>query len=243
MREPCTMPINSHQRDEIKRIFTEFLRRRIRAIRRLRLRDLDINPFVLRLYSQQLGLSDSESIVRWLVQQRLERGTVTALGTALQRVARVFSEGTGVEGADIMKTKDGRHYYIQVKSGPNTVPKDMARRISELLHSAQRRNAGSVALFAMCYGSPDRVSSIVRKYVEVEWIIGKEFWEFISDDPNCLDEIYTIATEVSQEFRDRQGQTISEVLEARIQNLQSEFAALYGRSGEEMWQRLLDMNS
>jgi len=197
----------------------------------------------LRLYSQQLGLSDSGSIVRWLVQQRLERGTVTALGTALQRVAQVFSEGTGVEGADIMKTRDGRHYYIQVKSGPNTVPKDMAQRISDLLHSAQRRNAGSVALFAMCYGSPDRVSSIVRKYVEVEWIIGRRFWEFISDDPDCIDEIYAIATEVSQEFRDQQGQTISEVLETQIQELQSEFEALYGSGGEEMWQWLLDMNS
>jgi len=181
--------------------------------------------------------------VRWLVQQRLERGTVTALGTALQRVAQVFSEGTGVEGADIMKTRDGRHYYIQVKSGPNTVPKDMAQRISDLLHSAQRRNAGSVALFAMCYGSPDRVSSIVRKYVEVEWIIGRRFWEFISDDPDCIDEIYAIATEVSQEFRDQQGQTISEVLETQIQELQSEFEALYGSGGEEMWQWLLDMNS
>lgn len=45
---------------------------------------------------------------------------------------------------------------------------------------------------------PDRVSSIVRKYVEVEWIIGREFWEFVSDDPNCLDEIYAIATEVAR---------------------------------------------
>ena len=237
------MPMTLHQRHEIRQIFEGFLRRRIQAIRRLHLHDLDINPFVLRLYSQQLGLSDSESIVRWLVQQRLERGTVTALGTALQNIAKVFSEGTGVEGADIMKTKDGRHYYIQVKSGPNTVPKDMAQRISGLLHSAQRRNAGSIALFAMCYGSPDRVSSIVRQYVEVEWIIGRKFWEFVSDDHNCIDEIYAIATEVSQEFRDKQGQTLSEVLEAQVRQLQSEFEQLYGRGGEEMWQKLLDMNA
>jgi len=237
------VPMTPHQRDEVRRIFEEFLRRRIQTIRKLHLHNLDINPFVLRLYSEQLGLSDSRAIVRWLVQQRLERGTVTALGTALQNVAKVFSEGTGVEGADLMKTKDGRHYYIQVKSGPNTVPKDMAQRISSLLHSAQRRNAGSVALFAMCYGNPGRVSSIVRKYVEVNWIIGRAFWEFVSDDPNCIDEIYAIATEVSQQFRDKEGQTLAEVLEAQVQKLQSEFEALYGQGGEEMWKKLLDMNS
>jgi hypothetical protein len=52
--------------------------------------------------------------VTWLVNQRLERGTVTAFGLALQEAAKVFSEGSAVEGADIMKTKSGRHYYIQV---------------------------------------------------------------------------------------------------------------------------------
>jgi hypothetical protein len=52
----------------------------------------------------------------------------------------------------------------------------------------------------MCYGSRDQVSSIVLKYVAeeggVEWLAGREFWEFISGDPNCVDEIYAIAAEV-----------------------------------------------
>jgi predicted RecB family endonuclease len=61
--------------------------------------------------------------VQWLVSQRLERGAVTSFGSALQEVAKVFSEGTGVEGADVLKTKGGTHYHIQVKSGPNTVPR------------------------------------------------------------------------------------------------------------------------
>jgi len=192
-------------------------------------------------------LNDASSIVRWLVSQRLERGTVTSFGIALQDAAKAFSEGTGVEGADILKTKDGRHHHIQVKSGPNTIPKDLGVRISQLLRSAQRRNRGSVALFGMCYGSSEQVSNIVRQYVEQEgginWITGREFWEFISDDPNCINEIYEIAAEVGEEFRDAQGQTLSEILDTKIEELRKQFEELYGKSGSLMWENLLKHNS
>lgn len=188
------MALDPAKRYQIKQIFEQFLRNRVRLIRRLRIEDLHINPFLIRILSKELRLNDAASIVRWLVTQRLERGTVTSFGIALQNAARVFSEGTGVEGADILKTKDGRHYHIQVKSGPNSIPKDLGVRISQLLRSAQRRNQGSVALFAMCYGSQEQVSSIVRQYVEREggigWVTGRHFWEFISDDPRCIDEVY-----------------------------------------------------
>ncbi|MGC8787628.1 MAG: PmeII family type II restriction endonuclease [Anaerolineae bacterium] len=194
-----------------------------------------------------MGLNDAQSIVRWLVSQRLERGTVTSFGLALQKAANVFSEGTGVEGADILKTKEGRHYHIQVKSGPNTIPKDLGVRIAQLLRSAQRRNRGSVALFGMCYGSKQQVSNIVRQYVEEEggisWIAGREFWEFISEDPGCIMEIYEIAAEVGEKFKDALGQSLSEILEAKLLELQGQFEELYGKSGDVMWKNLLQLNS
>lgn len=237
------MPLDQEKRGQIENIFRQFLHRRAQTIRRLTIDDLNINPFLIRLLANEMGLNDAASIVKWLVNQRLERGTVTSFGIALQNVAKVFSEGTGVEGADIMKTKEGKHYYIQVKSGPNTVPKDMAVRITQLLHSAQRRNLGSVALFGMCYGSPQQVCNIVQKYVEVDWLVGRKFWEFISDDPDCIDEIYRIAAEVSESFRDDKGQTLRELLDSKVKELQEQFEELYGKSGEEMWENLLRLNS
>jgi hypothetical protein len=182
--------MESERREQIRRIFEGFLRERARAIRRLRIEDLDVNPFLIRLLSKELGLNDARSIVRWLVNQRLERGTVTAFGIALQNAAKVFSEGTGVEGADILKTREGRHYYIQVKSGPNPIPKEQAKRIADLLRSAQRRNRGSVYL-------PRNVLQSTRQQVsqhcpQVNSRGGREyrlarrngtFWEFISVTP------------------------------------------------------------
>jgi len=241
------MPIEIEKRKQIEQIFRKFLLNRIRTIRRLKLSDLDINPFLIKILSHELGLINSEAIVKWLVSQRLERGTVTSFGIALQDVAKVFSEGTGVEGADILKTKRGIHYHIQVKSGPNTIPKDLGVRIAQLLRSAQRRNRGSVVLYGMCYGSKAQVSSIVRKYVQeeggIDWISGREFWQFISDDPQCLEEIYEIATEVGRTFKDPKGESLSEVIEKKIDELVKEFETKYGKSGKTMWKKLLEDNS
>jgi hypothetical protein len=209
----------------------------------LHIEDLNINPFLIRLLEHEFGLTDARSIVQWLVHQRLERGTVTSFGIALENMAKVFSEGTGVEGADVLKTKRGRRYYIQVKSGPNTVPKDLAVRITDLLHSAQRRNRGSLALFGMCYGNPEQVSGIVHKYVGVEAISGRKFWEFISDDPNCIDEIYEIAAKVGSSFRFAHGLTLGQILQNKVTELVNEFRQRYGESGADMWRKLLELNS
>jgi hypothetical protein len=235
------------KREEIERIFEKFLLSRASTVRRLKIKDLDINPFLLRVLARELNLNNARSIVTWLVNQRLERGAVTSFGIALQEAAKVFSEGTGVEGADILKTKGRTHYHIQVKSGPNTVPKDLGVRIAQLLRSAQRRNRGSVALYAMCYGSESQVSSIVRRYVQheggVNCISGRIFWEFISDDPACIEEIYQIADRVGERLKDRQGKSLSEIIEIKVEELTKQFEELYGRSGDEMWERLLKYNS
>ncbi len=237
------MPLTAEQRMAIRSIFENFLRQRIAKVQRLSIEDLNVNPFLIRLLAAQMGFQDTRSIVAWLVQQRLERGTVTAFGQAIQKVAKVFAEGTGVEGADLMKTKEGRHYYIQVKSGPNTIPKDMAARISQLLRSAQRRNQGSVALLGMTYGNERQVSSVIRQYMEVDWRIGREFWEFISDEPDCMDEIYAIAGEVGDTFETDEGYTLAEVVEQKLEALASEFEAQYGATLNEVWENLLEKNS
>lgn len=241
------MPLGFEKRKQIEQIFRKFLLNRAKTVRKLKMSDLDINPFLIRILSHTLKLDNSEAIVRWLVNQRFERGTVTSFGIALQDAAKIFSEGTGVEGADILKIKKRRHYHIQIKSGPNTIPKDLGVRIAQLLRSAQRRNRGSVALYGMCYGSKAQVSSIVRKYVQeeggIDWLSGKEFWEFISDDPHCLEEIYEIAAEIDGTFKDPKGQTLSEIIDDKIQELTKEFEEIYGKCGRSMWEKLLENNS
>lgn len=237
------MALTKDQRDRIAAIFTKFLSDRVKTIRKLKIDDLNINPFLIRLLANEMGFKDSKSIIQWLVSQRSMTGGNTSFGFALQAIAKLFSEGTGVEGADIMKSKHGRHHHIQVKSGPATMDKDAVTQISRLLVSAQRRNQGSIALIGMCYGNRDQVFSTVKLYSNVEWKIGQEFWEFISDDPNCMREIYEIADHVGKTFKDSEGKVLSEVIEEKVVELQQKFEKLYGKSGKSMWDNLLQQNS
>ncbi len=87
----------------------------------------------------------------------------------------------------------------------------------------------------------------MRKYIEqeggIEWLAGRDFWEFISGDRGCIDEIYRIVGEVGDEFKDAKGHSLSEILENKMQDLLEQFGNLYGTSGDEMWQKLLGHNS
>jgi len=237
------MPLSPSKKNQIKQVFQGFLSNRARTIRHLKIDDLNINPFLIRILAKEMGIEDADSIVRWLVMQRSMTGANTSFGFCLQEIAKLFTEGTGVEGADIQKTKQGRHYHIQVKSGPSTMDKDAVQHMSQLLVSVQRRNRGSVALLGMCYGTREQVMSTVKKYSDVDWLVGREFWEFVSDEPGCIDEIYDLAREVGETFRDPQGETLSEILDGKTKELRDEFIKRYGKDGDEMWKNLLDGNS
>jgi hypothetical protein len=237
------MALSPSKRSQIKQIFQDFLRNRAQTIRHLRIEDLNINPFLIRILAKEIGVENADSIVRWLVMQRSMTGANTSFGFCLQEIAKLFTEGTGVEGADIQKTKQNRHYHIQIKSGPSTMDKDAVQHMSQLLLSVQRRNRGSVALLGMCYGTREQVMSTVKKYSDVDWLVGREFWEFISDDPGCIDEIYDMAREVGETFRDPHGETLSEIIETKSKELGDDFTRRYGKSEGEMWKNLLAGNS
>lgn len=237
------MTLSLARRNQIKQIFQQFLSNRARTIRRLKIEDLNINPFLIRILAKEMGLRSAQSIVQWLVIQRSLTGANTSFGFCLQNIAKLFSESTGVEGADIQKTKRNRHYHIEVKSGPSTMDKAAVERMSQLLLSVQRRNRGSVALLGICYGTAKQVMSTVKKYSGVDWLVGREFWHFISDDPDCIDEIYELAAKVGETFRDAHGQTLAKIVETKIKELQRQFEEMYGKSGTSMWKKLLDGNS
>lgn len=227
---------------EIKSMLGAFLDRRYRAIKGISLENLDLNPFLLRLMAKPSGLEDAESIVGWALQQRVERGTVTSFGMLIQNIAKLFSSGTGVEGADISKRDGGKMHYIQVKSGPNTVNKDIASEITKLLRSANRRDPGSVSLLGMCYGKKRRVSSIIRNYVEVDTLIGKDFWRFISGDPTTYRRVFELMDEVARNHRVEGGKTYGQLYEGKVKSLTKEFKKEYGESGGKMWHKVLERN-
>jgi hypothetical protein len=49
------MALDTAKRNQIKRIFVQFIRNRMRTIRRLKIEDLNINPFLIRILAKEMG--------------------------------------------------------------------------------------------------------------------------------------------------------------------------------------------
>lgn len=84
------MPLNATRRNQMKQVFEKFLRNRASAIRNLKIEDLNINPFLIRLLAKEMDFEDAQSIIRWLVIQRSMTGTNTSFGFCLQEIAKLF---------------------------------------------------------------------------------------------------------------------------------------------------------
>lgn len=170
-----------------------------------------------------------------------------ALALGIQKIATVFSETTGVSGADISIVKNNEagfpvRWYIQLKSEPKTVNKDICLQISTELQSAVRRAPGSAGLLGITYGKSDCVSSVTQNYLSFDFKIGREFWEFISDDPDCYKKLWNLTISIAESFEDKSGLTLRELIEVKREELTKQFISKYGESGESMWNRFLQEN-
>lgn len=171
-----------------------------------------------------------------MLNERLERSAVTSYGSRIQAIAKLLGvRGTGAEGGDLYLEKYGKRFYIQMKAGPNTPNKDLVTVINKLLKSATRRNAGSIALLGMTYGTRKRVSGIIKKYSELDWKIGREFWNFIIGGKRVAEELFEIIAEVNKEIDD------GALYEEKLLALENAIKEKYGE-GEAMWARLFEDN-
>ncbi len=241
------MPLTGVQREAIKAKFSRFLDARAKNLERLQLADLKFNVVALRTTATMLEFDTAESLLRYRLAQHLERGSVTAMGTVLQGVAKEISgSASGVAGADIELLKDGRRYYIQVKSGPDTANKDIAQNIGTLLNSARARDPASICVLGVCYARPEQISNIAKGELQARGVVlkvGQEFWEFISGDPNCLGEVLELAGEAA-ESRVAGESTFAERVENKVEALTTEFRRRYGSALDApTWKKFLADNS
>jgi Type II restriction endonuclease EcoO109I len=241
------MPLSAHQRDEIEEVFSRFLEARVRRLERLTLDHLKFNVLALRGTATMLELETPEALLRYRLAQHLERSLFTAMGSAMQRVARIIAgQGSGVAGADIEKVRNGRRYFIQVKSGPDTANKDIAQNIAALLNSARARDPEAVCLLGVCYGRPDQISGIARREMEsrgVGLLVGRAFWAFIGDDVGTMGAVLELAAHAASGL-EAGDETYSERVDRKFEELLAEFRRRYGEElTEDAWQLFLADNS
>ena len=223
----------------VKRQTRKFLKDRISGIEKLRLDDIELNPFLIASIKNQFGMKNQNDLAKWIINQRIERGLVTAFGGVLQKIAKEFANQPTQPGFTITLKKNGKKYNIIITSGPNPYAVTQATDLRNRMMESKRRDPTSIPILGMCYGNDDVVSSIVKKELkEIKYFAGKEFWSFISGDKNCRDEIIKIMYETANRFQDSENRNIEKVTKLKIEEFKDALEYKFGKDPNKFWKNL-----
>lgn len=210
----------------------DFLVSQIQTLESFSLAEMDINPLLMKV----LDLNTPREIIEFNLYQSVTRSVVTSWGSAVEKlVARcgaVRFETSGKTGRagrrpDIIKSDGKTDYYIQIKSGPNTMNVDMVNSLNEVIKEYKEKSPKNQFILGMTYGKRNRISGQISANLtdfEKNTLIGRELWDFISEKENFHRKIFALldksAKNVSKmSFEDR--------LELKIEELTAEWDAKF----------------
>lgn len=173
---------------------SEFHEARVNNLNKLKLKKVlaHKNPYLFRAKDTETA----ESIVRTIVDAFLSSGEETIFGDWLEGLAIFVNQQvyggskSSAKGVDLEFDKDGCHYLVAIKSGPNWGNSSQIKRLVDEFKSAKktlrtsRSNIRVEAVNGCCYGkdrNPDKGD--YYKYC------GQDFWEFISGEPELYTEL------------------------------------------------------
>lgn len=198
--------------------FRAFAERRAKAVRLIKVAEIESNPFLLDFLVRELGAETTDEIGRFLISKRLERGAGTSMGRTLQSVARIVSghrEEPAVRGVDIQFDQSGTTWLVRVRSGPGINVTSASESIDQLTNAANDV-PGARLLLGICYGTVGDMNPTVENRLRdsgVEVKAGEGFWEFLAKgDEGTMAEVEQIAKMVAAE----KSALLSQLLDARV---------------------------
>jgi hypothetical protein len=200
------------------------------------------NPY---LYKAK-NILDAHDLVKGILDAYLSSQEETIFGDFLEGLAIFVNEKvyggkkSSAEGIDLEFNKNGKHFIVAIKSGPNWGNSSQIRKMKEdfkrarkILHTSAA-TAEIVAINGCCYGRenhPDKGDYF--KYC------GQVFWEFISNHNNLyLKLIIPLgyqAKEKNEEFNKAYAQIVN--------NFTMEFSEKYCVDGIINWEKLVKFSS
>ena len=218
---------------------SDFLETRLRTIQKISLDDFEINSFLISAAREQLGMKNQKDLARWIVNQRSERGLVTSFGRTLQNVAKAFTNEATTPGFTMTLKKNGKKYNILVTSGPNPYAKRQAVDVRKQFEDSIEANLKSVPVLGMCYGNDEVIGTIIKTELKgMKYYAGRKFWEFISGEKGCRDEILEIISETAANFQDLDNKSILSVINKKINDVEEELCDKYGKDEKKFWKNL-----
>ncbi len=220
--------------------FENFLNNKINTLMNMPVSDIEINPFLIAAISNQLGIRTSHDLAEWLIRQRLERGIVTSFGSTLQNVAKEFCNEKPLPGLTARLSRDGKIYNMIIKSASHHNIQ-VTQSIQKVLLRTRELEPDSVPIFAACYGDEDLMGSIVKKHMRnVQVLIGRPFWDFVSGHPNCYDQILKIAYKVDKNYVDPDVGSLKQVMGQKIGSLEKEIKKIYVNDADGIMNDILE---
>lgn len=241
-----------------------FLRRREQTFRRLRLQDLNVNLFLLRLVRRFHSLDTPEAIVSYLVDGRLHSGEETAYGWLVDLfLPPIIGASTPEEREDEYKwegfkeidkevvrpnPKDGlsRRHLVSLKAGPWTINDTMAQRMASNVEELQRYGPDPV-VYGVTYGRPDQLSNkpgiVKAKFPDehVAVLVGRQFWDWLAGYPNAHLDILNGIADGEQAYVAAHGVPLDQLIAAKKAELTDAFKREFKVEGAaDVWQRLAE---
>ncbi len=239
------MPLQMNEiRDYIQSHINQFHERRAESLRKLKLIQIlkRKNPYLFRAKN----INTFHELVKHLLDAHLSSQEETIFGEFLENLA-VFvcsqiyqGRKSSAEGIDLEFSKDGTHYLVSIKSGPNWGNSSQVKKMVENFKKAQRilrsNNPGIhiQAVNGCCYGkdaNPDK-----GDYLK---LCGQAFWEFISGNTRLyIDLIEPLGWQAKQK-NDEFYQEYDRILN----QFTIEFANQFSLDGKIDWEKLVKINS
>ena len=185
----------------------------IKNLNKLRLKDFDINPFLINYLASFLcGNTEPDSLAKALVYPRILGSSLnTSFGMSIQifisQLQEVVGGASGIDGIDIefIDAIDGRRKYCQCKAGPNTINKDdVATILGHFKKLIGKSRLDRIPLqmddmiVGVLYG--EKVSANY-KTIKASYPVyaGAEFWEHLTGDKTFYNRLAKAFGEVVEE--------------------------------------------
>lgn len=225
-----------------QKILMDFLDTQFENLKNLKLDDLEINVLLVKA----LGFTTAEETIEFYLYQRITRGAVTSWGQkALEDLCRVAGaekipteENVEVSGKrfDLKKRLDGTNYFIQLKSGPNTMNVGMVDSLNEMIKKIEEKDSEALGILGMTYGTKSQISSQIRgKLADFERraFIGEDFWKLLSGNEHYYGELIKLIDHLSEKFKEKYERTFLVLVKEKKSQLASQWKEKYGDVGEK----------
>jgi len=179
----------------------DFIKSAEENLKSINLDNLMLNPLLIRA----LNMKSANHVLDFFLYQSISRSIVTSWGMRVEEIL-VKSGAEHIPrnepgGFDIKKVVGDLVYYIQVKSGTNTMNVDMIRYLNQKLTELETINPNMKGVLGLTYGKRNQVSGQIMGNLadpEERLKVGEELWDFISGEEGYFFKVLDILAETSR---------------------------------------------